>query len=567
MPVQLFTSISYRDFTGKDASEQEFEQRLARFSLRQVLRLCSTMNGMLRQGTGAINNTAHRVLVKLLFPPTKANLILEQKNRYIFHRQTVLFLAQSALLYCHGQEINLSPEDFHELGLLFMMGSDLVPASMPPSTNDLERCIRFVVHFVGIQEHTVFNDFKYKMSRSFVMASETYRKLSDVPGYVDIEKQFEINNGLALADFFALMIGTLTRFMNFDEAQVAKDPLSYAINSQWFRKKKIPIEKVDIFLEELSATPEDTAAEVRNRHYGPNDFTAFRKKPFFVDGENLFPIDFDFIAEKTETTIYWNILSKLPKERQQSFQSFWGAVFEQYIVDLLLTSSDQQFNSVHRSPKFVGKLNEELCDILVLGDQAAVLIECKGSMFKAEAKYKGNISILESEIVKKFVENKGKPEGVGQLARAVEKIGTEGLGVCQGVSLHGVKTLFPLLITRDDITGIVGVNKYLNERFQRLLPNKKKYPISVAPLICAPSDVLEYWSSYLFEVPLSKFLSSHLKSQANVSDPLLRLARPLPPFVAPDPLLRKLGPKKGRLAIELDKLMKISLELLGLEAS
>jgi hypothetical protein len=565
MPARLAKSFSYKDATHQEASLAEFHKRLSLFSVRQVLHLCSAMNALLRDADEPINPEAHNALVYQLFPSNAARSIIAQKGRYIFHRQIILFIAQNALLQCRGTEKAFTQNDYWELGFLFLMGLDLMPASLPPSNNSFERSIRFIVHFIPIQESTVFHEVEYKIVRSYIMANQTCKKLENRSGYLNIGKQFALSTGLELEDFFALMLATLSRFYKFDLADFARNPLGYAINKTWFSSSKIPEEIVNLFLRELSASPSEIAAEVQNRHYGPSDFTALKKKPLFKDGENLFPIDFDFLAEKAEATIYWNILSKLPKTQQGSFQSFWGLVFEQYIADLLLTSSDPSLNAVYQFPKLADDKNRELCDVLVVCGSTAILIECKGSMFRAEAKYKANIKLLESEIIKKFVENKGKPEGIGQLAEAVKRISSAGrTNVCKEVNLQRVTTLFPVLITRDDIGGIVGFNKYLNEKFQLLIPDRKKYAISIAPLICAPCDALEYWCSYLQEIMFSELLGSHLKSQQNISEPLLRLAMPLPPFTSANPLLIRLGEKEQRLEIEWKKLMDKSLERLGL---
>jgi hypothetical protein len=565
MPARVVQSFSYKEITGQDANVIHFNERLALFSARKVLHLCSAMNALLRHPAEPINRKAHNAFVLQLFPGNLARNFLADKNRYVFHRQGILFLAQNALLQCTGNERPFTQDEYWELGLLFLMGLDLMPAALPPSSNNLERWIRFIVHFIPIQETTMFHDVEYKIARSYVMTSQTFKKLQNKNGYRDISKEFTLSTGLSLEDFFALMLGTLSRFNRLDEGEFSRNPLSYAINKTWFSSTKIPEEVVSVFLREISASPSEIATEARNHHYGPTDFTAFKKKPLFRDGDNLFPIDFDFLAEKAETTIYWNILSKLPKEEQEPFQSFWGGIFEQYVVDLLLSSSDSSFNVVYPFPKLTADKNRELCDVLVVCGTAAVLIECKGSMFRADAKYKGNIKLLESEIVKKFVMKKGKPEGIGQLAEAVKTVASANHSdVCEGVNLRNVTTLFPILITKDDIGGVVGFNKYLNERFQLLLPDRKKYALSVAPLICAPCDAVEYWCTYLQETALTKLLTSHLKSQQSVSDPLLQLARPLPPFVAPDPLLIKLGKKRARLAAEWETLTSQSLERLGL---
>jgi hypothetical protein len=231
----------------------------------------------------------------------------------------------------------------------------------------------------------------------------------------------------------------------------------------------------------VSASPEKYQQMMLSSR-GPNDFTAFRDKPLLRAASKLDLMDLWMLAEKFESGPFWLIHSKLPGNERPLFHSFWGRLFERYIADLFVAASDAVLNRVYVSPLFANT-NEELSDTVIICDRSAVLIESKGTTFTARAKYEGDYKLLKEELEAKLVESTDREQAVKQLVRNIERAFG---GVRQGVEevdLQYVTTVFPVLVTRDDLGSVAGVNSYLGERFDAIL-KRKRLSASVAPLTC-----------------------------------------------------------------------------------
>jgi hypothetical protein len=560
MAKKVAFCFGYFQLNHGAATLEEFRSRLSKFALRPTLHLLSILNALLRDDVELINQNAHDAAVKRLLEPAIAETILKS-GRFAFHRQQILFLMLEAILNCKGDERDWGDEDYYELGILALMGSDLLPTLPPKSTNELQHYIRFILHFAPVQE-AAGHKFKSKIARSFLMLTESLEKLKHSGMYVDIKETFKAATGLTVEQFFSLMLASIIKFMSFDEKEYVKNPLSYALTTSWFEKTKLPHDAIQDFLDSISSPPETLTEQINKRH-GPSDFTALRNKPMFQDKSGYFPADFDFLAEKTEASIYWTVFGKLTTTQKGAFQAFWGKLFEQYITDCMASVADPKLNKVIASPVYRDDTAAEATDLLVLSGKTAVLIELKGTMFRGDAKYSGGLEVLEDEVVKKFVEDGGKPAGIGQIANALRAINSDRTCI-KDIDLSEIETVYPVLVTRDDIGEVVGFNKYLNEKLGPLLPDKKNLTLSVAPLVCLTSETIELWSAYLDVIPLSEILHSHLVANENVTDPVFKQATPLPASMVENSVLQKFehrSPLKG----VWEKLSALAIETLGLE--
>lgn len=562
MAKKMALCFTYSELQQGQASVETLKLGLSGLSLSQCLHLFSAMNALLRHESEPVDMKAHNALVRWLFKEDVAHQILKSK-RPALYRQQLLYMAKIALLACAGPQRGWKQEDFQSIGILCLMASDLLP-TVPETTsaNDLQRMVRYVLHFTPIQEAALHHT-EHNITRVYLMLSETVDKLRDSKMFVDVKAIFERETSISIEDYFALMLGTLTRFVKFDEAAFGRDPKSYAITQSWFNSTKIAAEGVRKLLELLAATPAELASNAAKGDTGPADFTIFRNKPLVREEETFYPIDYELLAAKTEASVYWTVLKALPPNEQNNFQAFWGKVFERYIADLLESSANKTLNAVHPFVMQADDNNKELCDVVVRCADAMVLIECKGTMFRGDAKYQGDVDILEKEIIRKFVDD-GKPTGVGQLGAAVRRI-AENRECASDLTFRGITTVFPLLVIRDDIGGVVGLNRYLQLQFDALLPDRKKYGFSVAPLVCTSAEGLERWSSYLDAITLVKILHSHLQANKMVADILLKPACPLPPFMVGNAAIERLGDKPARLSSDWQKLIQRAIVRLGLK--
>ena len=152
------------------------------------------------------------------------------------------------------------------------------------------------------------------------------------------------------------------------------------------------------------------------------------------------------------------------------------------------------------------------------------------------AKYGGDPTALRAELEKKYI----KPQGVYQVARSITKaLRQSQRPLIQGVDLSNIRTVMPVLLTRDDIGDGFFVNSYLDAQFTKakreLNLSSETSPVYCSKLFSMSVDTLEKLSPYLCDTRLAEILSERY-----MVDPLL-----LTPFsVKPNRALRSKGPDR-----------------------
>ena len=74
------------------------------------------------------------------------------------------------------------------------------------------------------------------------------------------------------------------------------------------------------------------------------------------------------------------------------------------------------------------------------------------------------------------------------------------------VDLSRVSTIFPVLITRDDVGGCWGISHYLQMKAEGFFSRRRVKPKIVTPIFCLSSEGIEGLSAYLRDEPLSRLL-------------------------------------------------------------
>jgi len=65
---------------------------------------------------------------------------------------------------------------------------------------------------------------------------------------------------------------------------------------------------------------------------GYADFEFLRDRPYFKFEEQLYCLDYEFAVSKLESAVLWRVLKSLDAKQRDPYMSFWGAVFEDYVV-------------------------------------------------------------------------------------------------------------------------------------------------------------------------------------------------------------------------------------------
>ena len=99
-----------------------------------------------------------------------------------------------------------------------------------------------------------------------------------------------------------------------------------------------------------------------------------------------------------------------------------------------------------------------------------------------------------------------------QLKRAIElTCGQDKSELIKDVDLSQVHAIYPVIVTRDDIGSTLGVNAFLQVRFDSAV-QREKMEKTVTPLFCMNAEDLERFTAYLPDTLLTDLLEAHYRA-------------------------------------------------------
>ena len=386
------------------------------------------------------------------------------------------------------------------------MANDHLNVSIDDAISPLDRVVSAILGLIPAVEANRVTSYVQTMARSVLMFTRFVEPRRNLPNFFDAYRLFEDATSLPLETFFVLLFASLSRFGKPEKIRESTNFADFAIPPTWFSSTKVPTENIQSFLAAMSHPIEELAQNIVRTNPGAHNFVLLKDKPLVSDGVGYFPIDFDFLTEKFYSGVFWSINSHLPNERRKNFHAFWGEVFEDYLNWLLSSSCSGKANRFYKDPRYENNPEEQVCDGLIVCDRTAILIEYKGSTFRATSKYGESFEQIKHELEEKLVE--GTPDskkGVKQLIPAVERLcRRENPDSIRSVDLSFVTTVLPLIIIRDELGSTPGLGMYLNSRFQEMKP--KRLFRAVLPLFCLSANDMERLTPYLIDVRLDKIL-------------------------------------------------------------
>lgn len=506
MPIEALPFLVYAELnSGIPASGDEFQSLLKTLPRSGMLRVCSAINAVIGGWSRKYDFQTQKSLICTFLQPDWASkaILLE---RPVFHRLQVLFTAKEALKHCRAAEEPLTDRLF-DVGKTLLMGSDQLNFGIPESDNSLERVASIIQSFVPLMEANRFSNYVNTIARGYLMNTDFIEPLRHSPDFVDVPGVFENSTGIPLTSYFAMLFGCLSRFAetkikNFDKL---------LIPPTWFRDAKVPASQIDAFYKETASTPDELRIRATATGVAPEDFVIFRDKPLVKDSNGSFPMDMTYLADKFYSGPFWRVNFALATDDQERFHRFWGIVFEHYLNWILSQSCNGKANHFLQDPRYAADPHEQVCDGIIVCDRQLLLLEYKGSTFRSTSKYGINIDAIKDELEQKLITSAdGSKKGVRQLARAVERLCRyRNPDSIQGLDLSGITTVFPIMIIRDEIGSALGMNAYLNERFQSY--KAKDLWRSVTPLFSLSVDDVESVTPYLADISLAKLLSFRYK--------------------------------------------------------
>jgi hypothetical protein len=329
---------------------EEFRGRLSGYDRRQMLFLCAAVSISLNFVVRVHTENVHRMWVKRLFTTSDAEIIFAN-NATVFHRHQLLFLMQEVVRCC--PEIGEPPGPklpFEATGEVFLMANDLINIPIPEVKTPRDSSLQLIIMLLPSMEANLFTNAIQRMARGHLIVTQIADLRQKEGTYFDIRKSFLRATGITFEAFEALMSMVFTRLLNVED--VLKDASKFGIDESYFANVPFPPETIKEFFSLVSATPEEYGAELAAQNPRLNDLRVIRDKPLAKIENRYYPLDAHIGIEKFESAVYWSIFNHLPQEQKQSFASFWGAVFEDYVVSLFNKSVDGRLNRPIMNPRY-----------------------------------------------------------------------------------------------------------------------------------------------------------------------------------------------------------------------
>lgn len=556
MPPTITTYLRYSDFNRAVPSTlEQFEHALKAFPLEGLLRVCCALNVLVSNWDFGYDENLQARIIREFLPPEMAGWAI-RSGKPVFHRHQLLFTAREALKHCPITQEQIINRAF-EIGNLLLMASDHLGFEVSSIEDPLERLVEIIRISLPSIEASRLSSYVNTLARGALMNTRFLEPLRGRSDFVDVSALFEKETGVPLRTYFVLLWGAMSRFSE-ERLANASDVGRFQIPMGWFQNTKVPFDLVDSFFHEVSASPDELASRTKKQSFLRDDFVIFQDKPLIRTSVGLFPIDLTYLAEKFYKGPFWRVNYGLPDNQRESFHSLWGEVFEDYMTWVLKEACEGSRNRFIADPRYESSPKEQVSDALVICDRAAILIEYKGNTFRASSKYNSARDEIKSELEAKLVTGSdNSKKGVQQLAHAVERLcrydKPDGI---EGVDFSGITTVFPVMVLRDDIGSVFGMNLYLNHRFQFFKP--KGLWRSVTPLFCFSADDVERLSPYLSDAMLTDLIEARHRKDKNLAMPF---------WMVETDLIKKLGRRKPDFfRVALSWLRDNALSVLGMEA-
>ncbi|WP_035667079.1 hypothetical protein [Flavobacterium sp. KJJ] len=283
-------------------------------------------------------------------------------------------------------------------------------------------------------------------------------------------------------------------------------------------KFKVEDEKSKLFLNSL----------VSNEITEDKDFLNLRNHPLYkIDDETYSIIDYFFVVDKFYKSVRFVLKDSFNKKHDlpsndRTFFSFYNTKFsEEYLMKHIL---DRVFSKKYLTKKEVKETTDNEPDYYVRHNNQVFLFENKDVLIAKEVKSSGNIETILKTFKEKFLEQKKKPIGIGQLVTTINHIVENEFKYDDYVNSKKNLTIYPILLVNDRIFEILGLNYIMNNWYLSKIKEKlrdKYNPNFIKNLIIIDIDTLIYWLPYLEnnECNFKSIIDKHLSKMNNLKKP------------------------------------------------
>ena len=452
------------------------------------------------------------------YQETVSNNSSQMHLRPVFHRQQILYLMKLVLLHAKDSGGCVLAEDMEKvdrLGYACLMVNDLLYNGLLETYGAISREHNDQVNILFAQ--TVSLGELSKPPRIDIAISRVIRffEISEgiLPEFYNkhtLSEMFEEFNGISLHIFLEMVWGTYVSYKTNELDDFISDPARFNLGrNEWASKTNFTQQELEPFYKlmfiDFTKMESCITSEMAETKLIPQlNFTTFRSFPFFSLNDEIFScVDVSFLVEKASLGIYYTILDSFRKrDRAISalFLSHWGKIFENYVNGLFSDLYPKSSGLFYPNPEFESSTEMEAFDGLIYNLKAIIVIECKGSSLKIDAKYSGNPDLLLDELDKKYGR---KGVGISQIVASLETLFNadwDKRKQIRGLDLKRVRRVYPILIVNELTLEIGFANWKLSEWFDEELKSKQiDRAIGVAPLLVLSVQHLEEFFPYLKE--------------------------------------------------------------------
>lgn len=483
---EVYSYVSYSKLFPKvTPSFKYFKNQLEKLDLVETVLVLSKLNLLMSGRKYVANQSFQQYLYKYFLNDYHREKILSLLKRegdiyFLFHRHQLLFLLKNIFLYSKRLPgINFKiPTVMERFGKCALLANDFLGPlgikneDLKNSGKEEKREVLWK-ELLPSYEISIPSSLMFDIGRIRLFFKKILPKLYEDKTYIDIDKKFQGYSGFSLDDFMFIIFAILVLYM-IRRDEIISNPQAIFIDVENFtRHSDISSENVLKLLNLISIPIEHYKNEILKSkdvdlNYG---FLPFKKYPLarIYEGKYLC-LDFNFLLDKISNGIFWLINDKLPSSEREKFHTFWGKIFESYLIYFFEETKLLKKDRFIPKPLFDSSENEVADSILNFGEDL-VLFEYKFTILTQKAKYSSSKNELIDEIKIKFEKNqKGEWKGYGQLANNINKLlSKDNRFTCKYINKKKIKRIYPVLITYEHIFNAPFTNYFLNKYFENLI--------------------------------------------------------------------------------------------------
>ncbi len=522
--AQVGVLVTWREVTGTAPSMALLQERLAPFRLRAVLLGLARLAALLKTWQNRPDFDVDLLLAQRFLPtfyPAIRRICEAASNRVTFTRLNLLFVAKQACATCEleGLEIQ-SGQDIEAVFSCCLLANDLLLGRLADTADtNLDKA----TNLLPFANYVPRNSYPRDLARNLLLIEEIAPGRQGRPDHIDIAAAFTAATGISARQFCELAFSASVKFITNVDTQLQEPATAFLLTVEYFRHAMIPPDDLASFLKRLTTNTTALRADAQCPGTLGADFLLFQRRPLIeFDQDRYLCPDPGFLLDKAGPSLYWTLHEATPRNMQHALLTYWSGLIERY-ANWLFAEMYQSRGQFLPSPRFPN--GDEAADGCLLEGSSLVLIEIKGSILTAQAKYGFDPDTLREELHRKAITGEaGERKGVAQLRYNLQRF-LDGEDIA-GIDRAAVRTIYPVLVFLDHGFTAPYLNLVYNEQFDSAW-FRRRYRRIITPLFSLTVDDLENTLPHTHQHAFNEILASYYRANRNMCGELSHSSVPL----------------------------------------